>query len=547
MRLEEIYNHWKPRDNQLESLDFIKQSIESNKKGIFLNLPVGSGKSFLAMMFTLWYRENINPDARVDIITNSRLLQTQYTNDFPFIGNVWGQENYDCDEYNTSCADGREICKTLKTSCNNCPWLKDLRKFISSPVSITNFHLYILWSVFGNKALSERNSNVLIIDEAHEFDPVYCDFITVKVSEKFIEKISDKNKKITRKLSEKIESIQTENDFYEYVKDELLPHMNSELKSLIIQMSNENDPELNKIANKYKTLFSTYQKYDLFIKDFEKNANNWTIERQEIEDIIKNEKYTSIEVKPVWASSFLKKIWDKYDLVIFMSGTILDPYLFTNLVGMDLNDISYRTEDNKFPLKNRPIYYYPVGKMSYNEKKETMKKMIPVIKKILDENSNYKGIIHTGTYEISKLIEEKLGRDKRLLIYDTNNRIEMFESHQKSKSPTVLVGPSMISGVDLKDDLSRFQIITKMPYPNLSSSKIKKRMEAKNGWYDWATLNAIIQSYGRSIRNEKDWAKTYILDMNFEMFINKLKNDEEPEDSIIPIYFMDAIQKVKML
>jgi ATP-dependent DNA helicase DinG len=95
----------------------------------------------------------------------------------------------------------------------------------------------------------------------------------------------------------------------------------------------------------------------------------------------------------------------------------------------------------------------------------------------------------------------------------------------------------MINGVDLKDDLSRFQVILKVPFPNLISNKIKMRLTTRPDWYNWRTLIDILQSYGRSIRNEDDWAETYILDECFDQIL---------ENKNIPKYFLEAL-KIKKL
>ena len=95
----------------------------------------------------------------------------------------------------------------------------------------------------------------------------------------------------------------------------------------------------------------------------------------------------------------------------------------------------------------------------------------------------------------------------------------------------------MINGVDLKDDYSRFQIILKVPFPNLVSTKIKKRLETRPDWYNWKTLIDLLQAYGRSIRNDDDWAETYILDECFDQILN---------NKAVPQYFLDALNIKKL-
>jgi Rad3-related DNA helicase len=40
-------------------------------------------------------------------------------------------------------------------------------------------------------------------------------------------------------------------------------------------------------------------------------------------------------------------------------------------------------------------------------------------------------------------------------------------------------------GLDLKDDLSRFQIITKVPYPDLGDRWIDAKRKINGQWYIW--------------------------------------------------------------
>ena len=100
----------------------------------------------------------------------------------------------------------------------------------------------------------------------------------------------------------------------------------------------------------------------------------------------------------------------------------------------------------------------------------------------------------------------------------------MTGKHINSKEPTVLISPSMTEGVDLKGELSRFQILCKVPYPWLGDPIVKKRMYKFPNWYPLQTAMTVVQSIGRSIRNEKDTAITYILDADWERFYRKHKS-----------------------
>jgi Rad3-related DNA helicase len=68
-----------------------------------------------------------------------------------------------------------------------------------------------------------------------------------------------------------------------------------------------------------------------------------------------------------------------------MSGTILDKNLFCQLNGLDVDKTVYYSIDSPFDVKNRPIYYMPLGKMSFKNKEETFRNYIPFINKILNK------------------------------------------------------------------------------------------------------------------------------------------------------------------
>jgi len=81
----------------------------------------------------------------------------------------------------------------------------------------------------------------------------------------------------------------------------------------------------------------------------------------------------------------------------------------------------------------------------------------------------------------------------------------------------------MTEGVDLHGDLSRFQIVCKIPYPYLGDKLIRKKMNKWRWWYPLQTAKTIVQAVGRSVRSNDDTAVTYILDSDWEIFYSRNK------------------------
>jgi ATP-dependent DNA helicase DinG len=80
---------------------------------------------------------------------------------------------------------------------------------------------------------------------------------------------------------------------------------------------------------------------------------------------------------------------------------------------------------------------------------------------------NDKGIIHTTTYEQVNFIKQNISEINKRRLLQTDPDIPRDEIIAKHVKPTVLISPSLYMGLDLKDDLTRFQIIIKVPYPYL--------------------------------------------------------------------------------
>ena len=203
--------------------------------------------------------------------------------------------------------------------------------------------------------------------------------------------------------------------------------------------------------------------YNSFLDDYKVNPDNWVVDIEQVEN---SPFYKNFNIQPVWSDNYLKKIiWDKFDHVIFMSGTILSKDIFSTINGVENKLSAYYDVDTPFPLKNRPIYYIKAGKMTFHQKVHTFEKQKVYIDKIIKKNKNNKGIIHTGNYEIAKWVEDYYKDNDRFIFHDSNNRDESLQRHFNSSKPTIIVSPSMITGVDLKDDLSRFQIVLKNTLP----------------------------------------------------------------------------------
>jgi len=544
-------NKYTPRREQQECLNFIDSEYKKNKENKFflLNLPVGVGKSHLALMIADWYSKNVNSTARYDVITNSKILQDQYVDTYSSINDLKGKENYECSQYACSCAQGQEFNRLNKTSCEACPHSGARDGFISGKISLTNFYLYILYQLYTPKFLQSRGANVLIVDESHEFDDVMSDFITIKITETVIKRLKFSNESDLLKRLKSVGSISAYIQFLEYLQGEIIQTINDVEKSLLSSkrnaISDKRENKVNKLIGgknpdiKLMQIVSDLQQYqskvDIFLKEYKDNPNNWVLESNYNEKT----KQKELSLEPIWAFDYLDKyVFSKYDMVFLMSGTILDKNLFCQLNGLDVTKAVYYSIESPFPLKNRPIYYMPIGKMSYKQKEDTFKNYVPIIQRILKKYPDQKGIIHTNSFELASWISRDV-KDPRLVYHDSSNKDEVLQQHYKSDKPSVLVSPSMDTGVSFDDDKARFQVIAKIPYPSLGSQKNKLRQKMNPDWYTWKTISGLIQMSGRAVRSSEDFADTIIIDGSFSDILKY-------SGQLFPHWFQEAIKKVNV-
>jgi ATP-dependent DNA helicase DinG len=265
------------------------------------------------------------------------------------------------------------------------------------------------------------------------------------------------------------------------------------------------------------------------------NQRNWIVSE------IKRENYEAVrvELKPLDVSRYCKALFEKCAKTLIMSATILDHKVFCRNIGLGPDKVKFIRIPSDFPLEHRPIIPLNVVYLNYTnlQSSEVKLAIAKAVDNLMTLHNNHKGIIHTTSYEQLHFIKENISQTnaRRLIVTDPEiQRDEVIFQHRETMKPTVLISPSLHTGLDLKDELSRFQIITKMPYPNKSDRWTNAKRNVDTDWYYWQTALKLIQAYGRSVRSQDDWAKTYILDSAFGYFVKRNKG-------ILPSWFIQAI------
>ena len=252
--------------------------------------------------------------------------------------------------------------------------------------------------------------------------------------------------------------------------------------------------------------------------DIEESRGNFVVNRPEIDE---DGVFKKVSIKPVAISKYVESfIRSPYQF--FMSATISKKSFCAN-IGLNPEEVAIvDVPRSPFKPENRKVEFCNTRWLSYKSGLEDELAVIKEIDRIMSENSEHKGLILTSSknrcYQILNNLSEE--NSARIIICHSKNpggktQDDMIKKHAES-SNTVLLSSSLWEGVDLKDDLSRFQIIAKVPYPNSTENWVKKKMNLFPFWYRSVAMTKLLQGTGRSVRNMQDWAKTYMLDSNIE-------------------------------
>ena len=399
---------------------------------------------------------------------------------------------------------------------------------------------------------------VLICDEAHDYDKVVSDLLTCKLDGAENLKITGKSLPIFSDGDTELERIKKTREFIEEIvskfeqtiderkncaqharilKSKKHLEMHEDLKCKIHNFKLNKKCELCQPIKKFldkkcleckehqkiigdcsldhSTILEDINRYTLYIQDLKfilpgltEYPDNYLITKQE------PDKFSITPWKTKW---FTEKILDKFNLCIFMSATI-NRTILSKETGIIEDEFEFIDQPSEIPEKNREIKFLN----SYSYKNEyDWNVVIDKIKEIFDKHSEQRGLILCTSYkqmnEIKTGMKERLPDDFMRLTFDEKGRkFKDTISENNEKSNGVIISAKAGTGIDLKNDLSRFQIIIKAPYMSELQDENDKRA-AKIKEFDlerffMKSLFRLVQFAGRSVRGITDYAETYVLD-----------------------------------
>ena len=501
------------RPQQLEAIEW---AVGRSEPYLFVNAPTGSGKTLLLATYGMLASEErkvtdrLGAEQRWSYAVSTKALQDQVAGTFDGLPIIKGRGNFDCliaeDVFfrtmtaaEAPCA-GQQWCphtgKDSEPYAGDagapCGYYAQRAAALESPFRCTNYAQLLTYYPLRSV------SPVLLADEAHNVEGAVCDFYELFLSRRTLGRFGV--------VLPESRDVELWRDWAEDAIEGLPRPRKGHAKD-------GNKPDFGLItARKHLSTIANLT---------DDQIGNWLLEFKD----------TGVSWRPIWGRGLVvPAMLSNASQTLFASATLMGPDYIADCLGLPDGSWVYLDLPSTFPPEIRPINYAPVVKMNAAAMvpgpNEVRAKMQASIDRLIDyyigRGVNY-GLIHS----VSKKYRDHILTESRwgfIMTLDADEHARKVGDGEAS----VLVTASHTEGWDGADELCRFIIMPKVPFPDLTDRRTKIRQEEDARSYDHKTLVAVVQGAGRGVRHRDDYCETWILDESWR-FIHAKRGDWLPE------------------
>lgn len=551
-------------------IEKICQAIRDGKTDIFICAPTGTGKGLIALETAKRCKALF--DKTSYILTSEKSLQSQYEDDtikyseeHGDAASVCGVDTYSCHVNGEKFSLG--VCKmmrksnseALSMSCSKtCEYLQRWLAAQRSPRAIFNYSYYLLQMNYVYQKMSEGGANppfhpreLVICDEAHRLPDIIEDHFACSVNLDYIDRLKGTNMMLRGSgysvfdhsgVESAIQSIfkLSPNSDKNRHREALMAlesayfQCKGQVEAIIVdkcsKLFNASDnidklkKQMHKMPREVKSLFKLYdglKDRHCKVEDYIAIINQTSLDDMVIDNSVSGTiKYHNLNDSHLFSQHFKRFS----EIRVYMSAT-LQPHLLMRRLGCDPDKSVVFDVPSSWDKRRSPIVLRETANMTYAQQDSGLKKCIAEIDKILDEHKDVRGCIHTTSNLIMDEIVQNSKHYFRLVPYrGTVEKMSILEGWSNSSPDAVLIGPSLTTGIDLKGDDARFNIVVKISYPSMSSALNAKRYETAYHIYVGEAASTLEQACGRTTRAHDDWSISYILDSRAGGFIESNKS-----------------------
>lgn len=517
------------RRHQWEAVEAITDAYSGGAKVVFLQAPVGTGKTLTAELV----RRLLG--GRALYICSTKTLQHQAARDFSYAKLLKGRANYPTltggvDAWGRASDDPRSIptcadCTATPSSpdcrwcapTSACPYRVARNDAARARLAILNYAYALTDWNKGSRRFFGRE--LAIMDEADTIEGELMNQVEVKISRRRRERYKIREPEYRTIDLERGRG--PAEAWLPWVNEEAIPKITKALSKL----PPFHEADTRQIRER-KSLEELLER--LLILQRELPEGGWIYDGYTKGDVI---------FRPVRVDAWGQMIWPHAQRFLLMSGTIISADELSESLGLKeehrLVDIPMT-----FPVENRRINIVALVEMRNKDIETCWPKMAEGVAGVLRLHPDERILVHTVSYRFADYLQRQLPHsDRTIQTYTDSSERDRALERYKQDPRGVLLAPSMDRGVDLPGDLCRVQVICKIPYPNLGDKRTNARLHSRGGeeWFQVQTVRSLVQMTGRGIRSHDDHAVTYILDHQFTTNLWKKSR------RLLPSWWCDAV------
>lgn len=489
----------------------IAEGFEWGKRVMFLSAPTGNGKTLTAELV----RREL--DARMLYCCSDKELQRQFRKDFTHAEVLFGKSNYPTldhpDQFPELACDS---CNMEEGDCSFCSVVIDCpyrvaKRNLQEPtckVVATNTSYLLAESGLGDRShcRTAYRDELLVLDEGDRIIDELLSYAELRIS-------PQRKKQLGLPDVEKVTVAESWVTWCEHA----IPLVKAAYSVLPSRSSNPG------IIKRRRGLVELHTR----LKDLlpELASGNWILTGYDKGGIV---------FKPILATEIAPVIFGNYRRVLLMSASFISPSDMADELGV--SEYGVVSMEPKIPVSARPVIVCPVAEMKFSNKAESFPLMVEAVEKIMSWEEG-RGLIHTVSYELAKAMSYI--DSPRIRWYANSTEKEEVVKWFKETPGAVIIAPSMERGVDLPDEMLRWMVIAKLPFPNLGDKQVNARLHSRNGstWYRIQTIRSLVQMCGRGSRHADDFCRAYVIDKQLLRLLTQSKR-------LFPRWWMSAVEIV---
>jgi Rad3-related DNA helicase len=175
--------------------------------------------------------------------------------------------------------------------------------------------------------------------------------------------------------------------------------------------------------------------------------------------------------------------------------------------------------------------------MKHNTNDANKLKWVEEVDRVIEPRLDKRGILHAVSYERARFLARHSRFREHFLLHEPGSAQQTVQKFKRTAPPVVLVSPVVHTGYDFPYEDARWQIIAKVPFPDLQSRTAQVRLSQDQLWAKKFAARTIVQMAGRVVRSERDLGETIIVDDTFSWLYTKNK-------PLFPRWFREAVTPV---